>query len=143
MIFSPGDYVLSSSKIIQQMKPDLKYEKLRLLMDTENINFSDIKKILKNLSTLSVHVLGDTIVDTNNYCQVIGGLHKTPTLSIAKESSENFLGGAGIVASHFKSFCKNVSLQQCLQKIHMESCNKKFEKNKIQVNSFGRWKTYH
>ena len=77
MIFSPGDYVLSSSKNNQQMKPDLKYEKLRLLMDTENINFSDIKKILKNLSTLSVHVLGDTIVDTNNYCQVIGGLHKT------------------------------------------------------------------
>ena len=137
MIFSPGDYVLSSSKIIQQMKPDLKYEKLKLLMDAENINFLDIKKILKNLSTLSVHILGDTIIDTNNYCEVIGGLHKTPTLSIAKESSENFLGGAGIVASHFRSFCKNVSLTTMLAK---DSCGKfalkKLKKNKIQVNYF-------
>ena len=66
MIFSPGDYVLSSSKIIQQMKPDLKYEKLKLLMDTENIDFSDIKKILKDLSSLKIHVLGDTIIDTNS-----------------------------------------------------------------------------
>ena len=41
MIFSPGDYVLSSSKIIRQMEPDLKYDKLKLLMDTENINFND------------------------------------------------------------------------------------------------------
>ena len=137
MVFSPGDYVLSSSKIIQQMKPDLKYEKLRLLMDTENVNFLDIKKILKNLSNLTVHVLGDTIIDTNNYCEVIGGLHKTPTLSIAKESSENYLGGAGIVASHFKSFCKNVSLTTMLAN---DACGKfakkNLKKNKIQVNAF-------
>ena len=137
MIFSPGDYVLSSSKIIQQIKPDLKYEKLKLLMDAENINFSDIKKILKDLSTLSVHVLGDTIIDTNNYCEVIGGLHKTPTLSIVKESSENYLGGAGIVASHFRSICKNVSLTTMLAKDSFgRFALKNLKKNKIQLNYF-------
>ena len=106
MIFSPGDFVLSSTKIINQKKPDLKTEKLRLLMDAENINFNDLKKILISIKNLKIHVIGDTIVDTNHYCEVIGGLHKTPTLSIAKKNSINFLGGAAIVASHFKSFLK-------------------------------------
>ena len=110
MIFSPGDYVLSSSKIINQMKPDLKFDKLKLLMDTENVDFNDLKKILKDLNKLKVHILGDTIIDTSHYCEVVGGLHKTPTLSITKQISENFLGGAAIVASHFKSFTKNVTL---------------------------------
>ena len=110
MIFSPGDFVLSSSKIIRQMKPDLKYEKLKLLMDTEKVNFTDLKNILKKLSKIRVHVIGDTIVDTHHTCQVIGGLHKTPTLSIVKQISENFMGGASIVASHFKSLTQKVSL---------------------------------
>ena len=136
MIFSPGDYVLSSSKIIQQAEPDLKYEKLKLLMNTENINFNDIKKILNDLSKLTVHIVGDTIIDINNYCEVIGGLHKTPTLSIAKHSHENFLGGAGIVASHFKSFCKNVSLTTMLAKdVYGKFALKNLKKNKIQVNA--------
>jgi len=110
MLFSPGDFVLSSTKIIQQTKPDLKYEKLKLLMDAENLNFSDLKKILNEIKNLKIHVIGDTIVDTNYYCEVIGGLHKTPTLSITKKNIENFLGGAAIVASHFKSFSSDVSL---------------------------------
>ena len=135
MIFSPGDYVLSSSKIIQQMKPDLKYEKLKLLMDTENIDFLDIKKILKDLSSLKIHVLGDTIIDSNHYCNVVGGLHKTPTLSIAKQTTENYLGGAAIVASHFKSFSNQVSLTSVFSNDEKgKFAFKNLKKNKIQVN---------
>ena len=43
MIFSPGDFVLSSTKIISQNKIDLKYEKLKALMDVENVNFRELK----------------------------------------------------------------------------------------------------
>ena len=110
MIFSPGDFVMSSTKLINQGKLDFRYEKLKALMDVENINFKDLKKILNTLSKVKVHVIGDTIIDTNHNCEAIGGLHKTPTLSIAKKKSENYLGGAAIVAAHFKSFTSDVSL---------------------------------
>ena len=137
MIFSPGDYVLSSSKIINQMKPDLKFEKLKLLMDTENIDFNDLKKILKDLSKLKVHILGDTIIDTSHYCEVIGGLHKTPTLSVVKQISEDFLGGAAIVASHFKSFAKNVTLTTLFSNDEKgKFALKNLKKNKIKTNYY-------
>ena len=137
MIFSPGDYVLSSSKIINQMKPDLKFEKLKLLMDTENIDFNDLKKILKDLSKLKVHILGDTIIDTSHYCEVIGGLHKTPTLSVVKQISEDFLGGAAIVASHFKSFAKNVTLTTLFSNDEKgKFALKNLKKNKIKINYY-------
>ena len=110
MIFSPGDFVMSSTKIINDTKLDLRYEKLKALMDVEKINFKDLKKILKTLDKAKVHVIGDTIIDTNHHCEAIGGLHKTPTLSIAKKRSQDYLGGAAIVAAHFKSITKNVSL---------------------------------
>ena len=107
MIFSPGDFVLSSSKIIPQIKPDLKFEKLKILMETENINFNDIKIILNDLTKLKIHIIGDTIIDTNHYCEVVGGLHKTPTLSVVKQYSEDFLVES-IVASHFGSFLQKL-----------------------------------
>ena len=137
MIFSPGDYVLSSSKIINQIQPDLKFEKLKLLMDTENVDFNDLKKILKDLNKLKIHILGDTIIDTNHYCEVIGGLHKTPTLSVVKQISENFLGGAAIVASHFKSFAKNVTLTTVFSNDEKgKFALKNLKKNKIKTNYY-------
>ena len=137
MIFSPGDYVLSSSKIIRQMEPDLKYDKLKLLMDTENINFNDLKKILKDLNKLKIHILGDTIIDTNHYCEVVGGLHKTPTLSVIKQISEDFLGGAAIVASHFKSFANDVTLTTLFSNDKKgKFALKNLKKNKIKINHY-------
>ncbi len=127
MIFSPGDYVMSSTKLISESKIDLKYEKLRVLMEVEKINFEDLKKILKSLSSIEVHVVGDTIIDTNHKCDVIGGLHKTPTLSVTRSFSQDYLGGAAIVASHFRSFTKNVVLSTVIN----NDQKGKFAKNEI------------
>ena len=41
MIFSPGDYVMSSTKIIQDRTMNLSSEKAKLLMEQENIDFDD------------------------------------------------------------------------------------------------------
>jgi len=135
MIFTPGDYILSSSKIINQAKPNLKYEKIKLLMDTENIKFSDLKNILNKLNNIKVHILGDTIIDAAHQCQVIGGLHKTPTLSIKKNVSTNYLGGAGVVASHFRTFTKNVTLTTMFSNDKMgKFASNELKKLKIKFN---------
>tara|TARA_Y200000002_G_C22682289_1_gene664589 strand:+ start:78 stop:1598 length:1521 start_codon:yes stop_codon:yes gene_type:complete len=110
MIFTPGDFVLSSTKIISENKISLKYEKLKVLMDTEKINFNELKKIINSLKDIKIHVFGDTIIDTTHNCEAIGGLHKTPTLSILKRNSIDYLGGASIVSVHFKNLSKNVEL---------------------------------
>ncbi len=110
LIFTPGDFVNSSSKIINYYPPDLKFEKLKLLMDTESIKFNDLIKHIRELKKIKITVIGDIIVDTVSNCKVIGGLHKTPTLSIQVADSKDYIGGAAIVAAHLKSFSDNVEI---------------------------------
>ena len=100
MLFTPGDVVYSSSKFIELSPPKVEMEKLSLLMDQDNITFLDLKNIIKKLSNHSVHVIGDTIVDSYTRTTLIGGQTKTPTISVLKEKQDNYIGGAAIVAMH-------------------------------------------
>ncbi len=109
IIFTPGDVVYSSSKIIDSALPDISYEKLHNLMDTEKINFNILKKTIKNFSKVSVHVVGDTIVDSYTNTVPIGGPVKYPHLSLLNISQKDYIGGAAIVASHLASAgCKTI-----------------------------------
>lgn len=103
IIFTPGDVVYSSSKLIKDLKPNIVYEKLYFLLKNHNISFSKISKTIKNLKNHSVHVVGDTIIDKLTYTTLIGGQTKTPTLSLLKINEQKYLGGAGLVALNMKS----------------------------------------
>ncbi|MEY3182114.1 MAG: hypothetical protein RLZ35_99 [Pseudomonadota bacterium] len=100
VIFSPGDIVYSSSKLIEMHPPDIAIEKLMLLMAAEKLSFSDLKNALEKFKGLKVHVVGDTIVDSLTQCTMIGGMAKTPTMSVKYQYREDFTGGAAIVAKH-------------------------------------------
>jgi rfaE bifunctional protein kinase chain/domain len=110
MVFTPGDIVYSSSKLIDAHPPKITIEKLLALMESEGIGFADLRKTLASLSGANVHVLGDTIVDVYSSCTLLGGAPKSPTFSVKLERSETFTGGAGIVARHVKAAGARVSL---------------------------------
>ena len=100
MLFTPGDVVYSSSKFIDLFAPRVELEKLSLLMDSDKLHFSDLRNIVNNLNKHSVHVVGDTIVDTYTRTTLIGGQTKTPTFSVLKDQEDDYIGGAAIVARH-------------------------------------------
>jgi len=100
MIFSPGDFVLSSTRLIRSAPPDILYERLLSVMDRAKITFDDLRRTLASVTGISVCVLGDTIIDSYTRCSMIGGQTKTPTESVLFESLEHFVGGAGVVAKH-------------------------------------------
>lgn len=100
IVFSPGDFVLSSSAVIENDPPNIAIEKLIVLMQAENISFDDLRKSISNLGNLSVEIVGDLIVDSLTTASIIGGHRKTPTPSVRVEKFEKFVGGAGIVAKH-------------------------------------------
>ncbi len=116
MIFSPGDFVYSSSKFLGSYLPPLNIEKLSLLMDSKKINFNDLKKTCNKFKNLKVHVIGDTIVDSYTRTAFIGGQIKTPTFSVLKQNVDNYLGGAAIVALHLKKAGADVSFTSVLGK---------------------------
>jgi rfaE bifunctional protein kinase chain/domain len=114
MIFTPGDVVYSSSAIINSVPPDIEIEKLMMLMERERITFSDLRATLNKFSNLKVHVVGDTIVDSYTHCTPIGGMTKTPTMSVRFERKQDFVGGAAIVAKHLKAAGAHVTFSTVL-----------------------------
>jgi rfaE bifunctional protein kinase chain/domain len=136
MLFTPGDVVFSSTKIINENEINLKYDKLKNLMDVNKYTFEKITDVIKKFKNIRVHVVGDLIIDTHIECEAVAGLHKTPTLSLIKKNSKSYLGGAGIVAAHFASFSKKVTLTTVISNDRLGNLAKKFlKKYNVNLNS--------
>jgi rfaE bifunctional protein kinase chain/domain/rfaE bifunctional protein nucleotidyltransferase chain/domain len=109
VVFSPGDYVQSSTHLLTIKKPKLSIEKLIAIMDSEGITFNEVLDTIDKFKGIKVHVVGDTIIDRYTFCSVLGPTTKTPTFSIKKESQETYLGAAAVVAKHLKSLGADVT----------------------------------
>src|SRR3989441_3731844 len=59
IVFTPGDVVYSSSKLIELQAPKIAVDKLLSLMESEGVDFADLRKAVRNLSSVRVHVVGD------------------------------------------------------------------------------------
>ena len=114
MIFTPGDIVYSSSALIELAPPNIAVEKLMLLMQGENLTFKDLRDAVAAMAGTSVHVVGDTIVDSYTYTSMIGGMSKTPTISVRFEKKIDYVGGAGIVAKHLRAAGADVTFSTVL-----------------------------
>ena len=114
MIFTPGDIVYSSSALIELAPPSIAVEKLMTLMSAEGVTFDDLRGALAKLQGLSAHVVGDTIVDSYSYCSMIGGMTKTPTMSVRFDRKVDFTGGAAVVAKHLRAAGAEVSFSTVL-----------------------------
>ena len=114
IIFTPGEIVYSSSALIELSPPSIAVEKLMTLMDAEDVSFQDLRNTLEKIRGLRVHVVGDTIVDSYTYCSMIGGMTKTPTLSVRFEKKVDYVGGAGVVAKHLRAAGANVTFSTVL-----------------------------
>ena len=110
VLFSPGDFVLSSSAVIENNPPKIGLEKLLTLMQVEAISFADLRAAVSDLHGLRAAVVGDIIVDSLTSATVIGGYRKTPTPSVRVNEHQRFVGGAGIVAKHMAATGAQVTL---------------------------------
>jgi rfaE bifunctional protein kinase chain/domain len=115
ILFTPGDVVFSSSRFIEEHPPNLSFEKLHVLLDSEGIGFDDLREGLAACRGRRVHVLGDTIVDTYVFCTPIGSsASKTPTISLKHEQEIDYAGGAAVVARHLQAAGAQVTFSTVL-----------------------------
>ena len=103
ILFTPGDIVYSSTQLLKVTAPSLKLEKLQTVMERNGVSFDDLRRTLDRFAMHSIHVVGDTIVDSHTHCAMIGGQTKTPTMSVLFERKADFIGGAAIVAKHCRA----------------------------------------
>ncbi len=131
-IYTPGDYIQSSSQIIENNKPDLKLVKLKTLMENEKVHFKDLYSCLNKMKSQKVFVIGDTIVDSYVETEFIGSNAKTPTFSVRYIKNNDYVGGAGVVSKHLKSAGADVTFCSLIGDDNLSKFVKKdLKKNKI------------
>jgi rfaE bifunctional protein kinase chain/domain/rfaE bifunctional protein nucleotidyltransferase chain/domain len=137
IVFTPGDLVYSSSKLIDENPPNLKFDRINLVMKSAEIDFDDLLPLIDSFRDVKVLVVGDTIVDTLIETYPYGNSQKTPTISVLKGKEENFVGGAAIVALHLKAAGADVDFVTVLGEDEMGSWVKeKLEREGVRVKSF-------
>ncbi len=114
IIFTPGDIVYSSSRLIDLAPPEIKLEKLLTFMDARGLTFEALRAALDSFTGMRVHVVGDTIVDSYTHAAMIGGQTKTPTMSVLYERRDDYIGGAAIVAEHLRAAGAKVTFSTVL-----------------------------
>jgi rfaE bifunctional protein kinase chain/domain/rfaE bifunctional protein nucleotidyltransferase chain/domain len=114
MIFTPGDIVYSSTKLLNTHLPKLHIEKLISLMKRFDITFDMLRDAFTKFKDFKVHVIGDTIIDTYTRTNLIGSNAKTPTFSVLYDGQEDYIGGAAIVAQHLAAAGANVTFTTVL-----------------------------
>lgn len=114
IVFTPGDVVYSSSRLIETQAPRIAVDKLLSLMDSEGLDFDDLRKAVRSLEGIRAHVVGDTIVDGYSDCMLLGPAAKYPAFSVKLERTERFTGGAAIVARHLRRAGADVTLSTVL-----------------------------
>ncbi len=83
-------------------------------MQAEGVKFKDLREALGKLKGIRAHVVGDTIVDSYTYCSMIGGMTKTPTMSVRFEKKVDYTGGAAVVAKHLRAAGADVTFSTVL-----------------------------
>lgn len=114
VIFTPGDIVYSSSRLIELEPPIIKTEKLLNLMDGAGLTFDGLRRAIEKFAATRVHVVGDTIVDSLTQCAALGSQAKTPTMSLLFQEKLDYIGGAAIVAKHIRAAGAQVVLSTVL-----------------------------
>ena len=116
LIFSSGESLISSSDYFENEKNLSSIKKPSEFIQRNNISLPNILHELRKAKNLKVAVFGDLIIDRYIHCQAVGMSQEDSSLVYKPVSDNTYLGGAGIVAAHAKSFVDNVDFYTIIGK---------------------------
>ncbi len=102
LIFSSGEIGFASLDLLQQefLVSNYKVNHNRGYISRHQFDFGNLRSIVDKFSDLNILVIGDTIVDEYITCEALGMSQEDPTIVVSPLTSNKFIGGAAIVASH-------------------------------------------
>lgn len=105
------DITFSSSKLINSYD-NLQSDSQRLLIKKikRNYTFLKIRKLINDFKKIKVLIIGETIIDQYVFCEALGKSGKEPMLVLRDIKTEEYLGGAAVLARHLSPFCKKATL---------------------------------
>jgi len=101
LLFSSGESSYSAAELlIPASKDEIRWVRPQSYMGRHRIGIDRSKKLITDFEGLTVVVIGDIIVDEYVRCEALGMSREDPTVVVSPQSTERYLGGAGIVAAH-------------------------------------------
>ena len=103
LLFSSGGTTFSSLELLRRETEFIDHGSIikpKGYITRHAINVSGLDKLLVQMRSLNVCVIGDTIVDEYIQCDPLGMSQEDPTIVVTPIMVNKFLGGAGIVAAH-------------------------------------------
>jgi len=112
LLFGSGDIRFSSLDLLRQEILEANLATIRQPADYSNrhqFTPRDLIPLVRQFAELKVVVIGDLIVDEYIDCDPLGMSREDPTLVVMPIKSEQYVGGAGIVAAHARGVGAQVS----------------------------------
>ncbi len=102
VIFSSGDVVYSSTALIGSVAGAHLFneEKVRRFRQAHALNGAELSNTIHRFRGMRMVVVGDYILDRYHACDATGVAAESPMMSLRLLKSDDFDGGAAIVASH-------------------------------------------
>lgn len=103
LLFSSGEQSFSSRDLIrlELANPSNFHSRApTTFIGKHNLQSGRLSDHIKAFSSLNVLVVGDLIIDEYIYCDPLGMSQEDPTIVVTPAETQNFVGGAGIVAAH-------------------------------------------
>ncbi|MDY6834949.1 MAG: adenylyltransferase/cytidyltransferase family protein, partial [Chloroflexota bacterium] len=105
------DITFSSSSLINKYMPGFPKEVSDYLSQfSSKYSADDVLGYLDSALKLKVLVIGETIIDEYQYCNIIGKSAKEPILAAQYLSTEKFAGGSLAISNHVAGFCERTGL---------------------------------
>ena len=109
IVYTEG-ITFSSSKLINLNEVHSDSHKLSIKKIKKNYTFPKISTLIENFKKIKVLIIGETIIDQYVFCEALGKSGKEPMLVLRDIKTEEYIGGAAVIARHLSPFCDNISL---------------------------------
>lgn len=105
VICSSGDVIFSSTALIGQLDAGgyLEQEKLRRLRSRHDLGTASLHSLIHQFRGQRVLVVGDYILDRYHFCEATGVAGESPMMSLRTVNSQDYDGGAAVIALHLAS----------------------------------------
>jgi rfaE bifunctional protein kinase chain/domain/rfaE bifunctional protein nucleotidyltransferase chain/domain len=130
LIFSNDPVVMSSTKILTERSQDIELEKIKFLLKQNNITLQHVLNVIEKFKNKKVLVIGETIIDRYHSCKYTGCSSKDPILTLNHTKTDEYFGGAFVVANHFKRFCESVDFITCCNEDYKDKISNEYDKDK-------------
>ena len=144
VIFHSGDIQYASTELLLNSGEQISKRRKEEFVNACKRNNLTKEKLLSSINAWSsskIVVIGDTIVDQYAACEAIGMSAEAPVVVVKELETKNFIGGAGIVASHIKALGANCHYISVVGKDDISGTVKSELKNRNIDNSLIRDKS--